>query len=69
MNFQIIKRTLGWILLFEAVFLLIPTLTGIVYQEKEVWDFLLSIVICLAAGGLLIAGKIKNDSIYAKHQI
>ncbi|MBO4939691.1 MAG: TrkH family potassium uptake protein [Clostridia bacterium] len=66
MNFRIIIRTLGWILLFEAVFFLIPTLTAIIYQEEEVWDFLLCIAICATCGGLCLIGKAKNESIYAK---
>lgn len=66
MNFRIIKRTLGWILFFEAVFFLIPILTAIVYQEKEGWDFLWSALICCAFGGLCFIGKPKSDSIYAK---
>lgn len=66
MNFQIIKRTLGWILLFEAIFLLVPTITAICYGEKEVYDFLLCIAVCGALGGCCFIGKVKNQSIYAK---
>ena len=66
MNFQIIKRTLGWILLFEAIFLLVPTITAICYGEKEVYDFLLCIAVCGAIGGCCFIGKVKNQSIYAK---
>lgn len=66
MNFRIIKRTLGWILFFEAVFFLIPILTAIVYQEQEGWWFLVSALVCCACGGLCFIGKAKSDSIYAK---
>ena len=67
MNFRMIKRTLGWLLLFEAIFLLVPTATAIVYEE---WDtlraVLISIGICVAVGVLALIGKPKDTSIFAK---
>ena len=66
MNFSIIKRTLGWILLFEAIFFLVPLITAIVYWEEAFFSFLISIAICAALGGLCIIGKPKNTSLYAK---
>lgn len=66
MNFQIIKRTIGWILLFETIFLLVPTITAAVYWEKEFFDFLITMVICAGVGGACIIGKPKNTSIYSK---
>ena len=67
MNFSIIKRTLGWLLLFEAIFLLVPTLTALAYQEWDtLWAILLSIAVCVAVGGLCFIGKPKNNSIYAR---
>ena len=35
MNYRLIVRTLGFILLFEGVFLLVPALTAVVFWEKE----------------------------------
>ncbi|MBQ8685068.1 MAG: TrkH family potassium uptake protein [Clostridia bacterium] len=66
MNFQVIKRTLGWLLIFEAIFFLVPMLTALVYGELEGIDFLLSALICLSAGFLLTRGKTKNNAVYAK---
>ena len=66
MNFQIIKRTIGWILLFETIFLLVPMITAAVYWEKEFFDFLITMVICAGVGGACIIGKPKNTSIYSK---
>ena len=67
MNFRMIKKTLGWLLLFEAIFLLVPTATAIVYEE---WDtlraVLISIGICVAVGVLALIGKPKDTSIFAK---
>ncbi len=66
MNFGVIKRTLGVILLFEAVFFLVPLITAAVYWEKEFFHFLICMGICAAVGGLCVIGKPKNDKIYAK---
>lgn len=66
MNFCIIKRTLGWILLFEAIFFAVPLITAAVYWEEEFFSFLISMLVCGVFGGLCIVGKPKNTSIYAK---
>lgn len=66
MNFSIIRKTLGWILLFEAIFFLVPMITAVVYWEEEFFAFLISMLVCGALGGLCLIGKTKNTSIYAK---
>lgn len=66
MNFGIIKRTIGWILLFETCFFLVPAITAAVYWEKEFFDILISMCVSALFGGLLILGKPKSDVVYAK---
>lgn len=66
MNYAVIKRMLGWLLIFEAIFFLIPLITAIVYGESTVFAFLICIAICGAIGGLCLIGKPKDDSLYAK---
>ncbi len=66
MNFHIIKKTIGWILIFEALFFFVPIFTALIYREKEVWDFLICAGIAAAVGGLLVIGKVKNNAIYTK---
>lgn len=66
MNFSIIKRTLGFLLLFEALFFLVPLITAIVYWETAFFAFLISIGICLFIGGVCVWGKPKDDSVFAK---
>ena len=66
MNFQIIKRVIGWLLLFEAVFFLGPTIAAIVYREEELMDFLLCILICVLLGGACLIGKPRSSELYAK---
>lgn len=50
MNFGIIKRTIGWLLLFETAFFLVPLITALCYQEEEVYDFLATMIFCAAVG-------------------
>ena len=66
MNFGIIKRTVGWILLFEAAFFLVPLVTAAIYWEAEFFAFLICMGICGGLGGLFLIGKPKSDKIYAK---
>lgn len=66
MNYSIIKRTLGWILLFETIFFLVPLITAIVYWEGAFFSFLITMIICGLLGWACIMGKPKNTSIYAK---
>ena len=66
MNYRMIKHILGWILLFEALFLLLPLTTAIILAEAEFLTFLLTIGICAVTGGLLILGKPKNTTLYSR---
>ena len=66
MNYQIIKRTLGWILLFEALFFLVPIITAIVYKETALTSFLVAMSLCVGIGVVLLIKKPTNESIYAK---
>ncbi len=66
MNHRVIRNILGWILLFEAAFLLIPTLTAVVYREREVHAFLISIALCGGVGGLFLIGRMKTRVFFAK---
>ena len=66
MNLRMIKYTLGWLLVFEAAFFVVPMLTALVYLESAGLGFLWSALICLALGGLLVLKKPKKSTIYAK---
>ncbi|MBQ5333135.1 MAG: TrkH family potassium uptake protein [Oscillospiraceae bacterium] len=66
MNFRMIIYILGWILVFETLFLLIPLITAIVFGEGCVTAVLLTIAICLTVGGLLIIKKPKNTVLYSR---
>ncbi|MBO5203949.1 MAG: TrkH family potassium uptake protein [Clostridia bacterium] len=66
MNYRMIKYTLGWILLFEAGFFVIPLITAMIYSEKAVWSFAVSMLICVAAAGLMFIGKPRSRVLYAR---
>ena len=53
MNYRMIKYTLGWMMLFEAAFFLVPMITAVVYQEwLTLVAFLISSAVCFAIGWL-----------------
>ncbi len=67
MNFRMIKNILGWILIFEAGFMLIPIITALIYQETDsLVAFLITVAICLAIGLLFIWRKPKNTTLYSR---
>jgi trk system potassium uptake protein TrkH len=62
-----IKNVIGWILLFEAGFFLIPMVTALVYAEKEIFSFGLSALICMAVASILIfVAKPKSKTLYSR---
>ncbi|MDE6593941.1 MAG: TrkH family potassium uptake protein [Oscillospiraceae bacterium] len=66
MNYRMIKYILGWILVFEAFFLIIPGITAVVYGEKALVSILITIAVCLVTGGLLIIKKPSNTELYSR---
>ena len=47
MNFKMIRNILGWILLFEAGFMLVPATTAVVYGEwRELAHFGVAMLLC-----------------------
>ena len=61
-----IKYTLGWLMLFEAAFFLLPLVTGIVFLEKASLAFLYSILAVGGVGALFIIKKPKNTKLYSR---
>ena len=66
MNYRMIKYTLGWLLLFETGFFMIPLLTALVFRESTVVSILISMAITAAAAVLCLAFKPKNRQLYAR---
>ncbi len=66
MNYKMISYILGWIMIFEGLFMVVPIITAIVYGESMVWYFLGTAVFCAAAGRLLTFKKRKNTTLYTR---
>ena len=66
MNFRIISYIIGWVCNFQAVFMLLPCVTAMVYMEKDFFAFLLSMGICLTIGLPLTVKKPRNKVFYIK---
>jgi trk system potassium uptake protein TrkH len=66
MNHKMIRNILGWLLIFECGFMLVPTVTGLFYREREVWTFLVTMLFCGGIGGLCVWRKPKDPVLYAR---
>ncbi|MDO5416420.1 MAG: TrkH family potassium uptake protein [Lachnospiraceae bacterium] len=66
MNIAIIRYFLGWIMNVEAVLMLLPCLTALVYKEANGIYFVITLAVCGAIGILCTFRKPKNTVFYAK---
>ena len=66
MNFSIVKRIIGYVLVFEAALMALPCIVAVIYQEKEGWSFVITAALCLLLGFLLMWKKPKNRVFYVK---
>lgn len=66
MNYAIIRYILGWILNFEAAFMLLPCIVALIYGESQGWSFVITIILCLAVGILLMRKAPKNKVFFAR---
>ena len=67
MNFAMIFRILGWMMMFEAAFMAPSGVAALIYRERAGLWLAVSMVICLAVGGLMVfASRPKVRRIYAR---
>ncbi|MBE6668275.1 MAG: TrkH family potassium uptake protein [Ruminococcaceae bacterium] len=67
MNYKMIIYTLGWILLFESAFMMVPAITALIYAEfHSLAAFLISAGACLAVGALMSVRKPKNRTLRSR---
>lgn len=67
MNYRMITYILGWILIFEAIFMAVPALTAVCYGESAVLWFLATAAVCVLIGMLLTKiKKPQNKTLYSK---
>ncbi len=66
MNYRMIRNILGWLLIFECGFMVVPAITAIVYKEPQLWHFLITMLLCGGIGALCVWKKPKNSVLYAR---
>lgn len=66
MNYSIIVYIIGYVLKIEGLFLLLPCLTALIYQEPSGFAFLISAAICLFLGIITTYKKPQNNVFYGK---
>ena len=66
MNYKVIIHTLGWVLIVEAVALVLPLICAIAFSEPYIPTFLICIVICAVLGGLCVIPKVKDNTMFSK---
>ena len=66
MNYGIVIYVLGWILNFEAGFLVPPLICAVIYHEKDGLALLITMLICLAIGLLCTYFRPKNQKLYSR---
>ncbi|MCH5339164.1 MAG: TrkH family potassium uptake protein [Acetatifactor sp.] len=67
MNFAIVRFIIGWVLEFEAAFLLLPALVGVIYGESNISvGFLITAAVCLLLGFLLKRKKPARKDVYTR---
>lgn len=66
MNYRIIAYIVGWVFNLQAIFMILPVLTAVVYGEKDIFAFFAVIVVCLVIGLPLTRKKPTNKVFYIK---
>lgn len=66
MNFKMIRYILGWVLIFESAFMLLPCVTALIYGERSGFAFLFVLLPGFIIGWLCTRSKPKNLIFYAK---
>lgn len=66
MNYRIITYIVGWFFNLQAIFMVLPILTAVIYGEKDIFAFFTAIIICLGIGLPLTRKKPSNKVFYIK---
>lgn len=66
MNYSIVKSVIGRVLQFEALFMLLPLVTALIYHERSGLSFFITGLACFVIGFLMVRKKPKNSVFYLK---
>lgn len=67
-NFPMVFRVIGWLLMIEGGFMVFPLIAAIVYDEQDINAFAISAAVTAAAGVLLTFGLRPRRSGMGKHE-
>lgn len=67
-NFPMLLRVLGWLLIIESIFMTVPLLTCAIYEEHDFWAFLISMGVTLSTGVLMTFFIRPSSSSMAKRE-
>lgn len=59
-NLRMLLRVIGWLLTIEAIFMAVPCITGLIYQEHSAVEFLICMGITAGCGSAMVAMKPKS---------
>ncbi len=66
MNYRLLCKIIGVILMIEAVFMLLPVIVAIICHESDWKAFLITLICSAAVGATLFSIKLKSKKMYAK---
>ena len=69
MNYSIIIYIIGMILEIEAVFMALPAITALIYQETSGVAFLITIALCLVIGLPLTKEKADKERLSTQKKV
>lgn len=68
-NFPMLLKVLGFLLLIEAAFMLLPMAVSFFYREPDAWNFLWTTLITLGVGGGLVNLRPRNREMRKREAI
>ncbi|MBE5946218.1 MAG: TrkH family potassium uptake protein [Lachnospiraceae bacterium] len=66
MNYSVVRYILGWIMVVEAAFMLLPCVVALIYKEVAGYSFLWVLLGSAFVGGLMVIKKPKDMNIYIR---
>ena len=66
MNKKMVLYFIGWILKIEAICMLLPIITAIIYKESQVNDFVVTAMVCLCVGLVISLRKPVDHAFYTR---
>lgn len=66
MNYSMVMYVVGWILNFEAAFMLPSCLVALIYQEKSGFSFVIAMAVALVIGIPLTIRKPKKKEFHSR---